>query len=68
MQLQLAKKKDDGATEAMKKLRPLAEEIYDEVLPVKYKRPTFSKYNGEHNPWDHLAIGLAHVGVRGPGD
>ena len=40
----------------MKKLRPLADEIYEEALSEKYKRPTFSKYNGETNLWYHVTL------------
>ena len=53
-QIQTAKK--GSVVEEMKKERPLADEIYDEELPDKYKRPTFSKYNGESNPWDHVTL------------
>lgn len=38
----VVKKKDSGAIEAMKILCPLAEEVFDEVLPTKYKRTKFS--------------------------
>ena len=50
---QIQSNKKGNTTETLKKLRPLVDEIYEEVLPEKYKRPTFSKYNDEINPWDH---------------
>ena len=56
LQIQVARKRDDSATEAMNKLRPLSEAIYNEELPDKYKHPTFTKYNGESNPWDHVTL------------
>ena len=56
LQIQVARKHDDSATEVTRKLRPLAEEIYNEVMLERYKRPTFSKYNGESNPWDHVTL------------
>ena len=33
-----------------------SDEIYDERMPERYMRSTFSKYNGETNPWDHVAL------------
>ena len=56
LQLQLAKKQDDSATEAMKRLRPLTENIYNERMPDRYRHPTFTKYTGETNPWDHVTL------------
>ena len=68
LQIQVAKKKDDSATEVIKKLRPLADEIYNEVMPERYKRPTFSKYNEETNPWDHVTLFEIECGSIGNND
>ena len=40
----------------MRKLRPLADRIYDERMPENYRRPVFTKYSGETNPWDHVVL------------
>ena len=40
----------------MKRLRPLTENIYNERMPDRYRRPTFTKYSGETNPWDHVTL------------
>ena len=68
LQIQVAKKKYDTATEVMKKLRPLAEEIYNEVMPERYRRPTFSKYSGETNLWDHVTLFEIECGSIGNND
>ena len=68
LQIQVAKNKDDTATEVMKKLRPLAEEIYNEVMPKRYRCPTFCKYSGETNPWDHVTLFEIECGSIGNND
>ena len=49
-------KKDKESTKATKRLRPLANEVYSEVLPEKYKQPSFTEFDGNGNPWDHITI------------
>ena len=39
----------------MRKLRPLADKIYEERIPENC-RPVFTKYSGEANPWDHVVL------------
>lgn len=34
--------------------RPLAKEVYLEPFPAKYKQPSFTKYDGDSNPLDHI--------------
>lgn len=41
LQMQMTKKKNDGVVEVMKRLNPIAYEVYDELLPTKYKRSIF---------------------------
>lgn len=40
--------------QAMKRLLPLANEVYDEVPPTKYKWPLITKYDRNGYPFDHL--------------
>lgn len=47
---------DKEPTEATKCLCPLADEVDTEDLPEKYKCPTFTKFNGNDNPSDHIII------------
>ena len=37
-------------------MRPLADKIYEEQMPEKYRRPVFTKYSGETNLWDHVTL------------
>ena len=50
LQIEVSRKRDDSSAEAMRKLRPLADKIYEEQMPEKYRRPIFTKYSGETNP------------------
>ena len=68
LQIEVAKKKADTATEMMKKLRPLSEDIYNEAMPERYRRPTFTKYNGDTNPWDHVTLFEIECGSIGNND
>lgn len=40
----------------MKRLHPLADEVYSESLLEKYKHPIFIKFDGEGNPMDYITI------------
>lgn len=51
---QWLQKKDLETIEVIKCLRLLAESVYDDVLPTKYKRLVFTKFDGDGNPWDHI--------------
>lgn len=42
--------KDKESSEATKRLYPLADEVYIEILPEKYKCPSFMKFYGDGNP------------------
>ena len=48
--------KGKESVEEVKRLCPLADEVYSESLPEKYKRPTFTKFDGEGNPVDHITV------------
>lgn len=52
--------KENSASDPVKWLRPLANEVYDEVLTTKYKRPNFSKFDGGGNPEDYITILWQH--------
>ena len=52
----LIAQKDKEPSKVVKRLRPLADEVYTEILPEKYKRPTFTKFDGDGNPGDHVTI------------
>lgn len=41
LQMQMTKKKNDGVVEVMKRLNPIAYEVYDKMLPTKYKQSIF---------------------------
>ena len=48
--------KEKESVEEVKRLRPLADKVYSESLPEKYKRLTFRKFDGEGNPVDHITV------------
>lgn len=48
-------KRDKEPTEGIKCLHPLDDEVYTKVLPEKFKRPTFTKFDGD-GTWDHIMI------------
>lgn len=50
MQASLVAKEDYDTLVVMNRLCPLAEEVYNEVLSEKYKRPVFTKFSGNNNP------------------
>lgn len=50
MQASLEAKKAFDVMNVMKRLHPLAEEVYNEVLPEKYKIPIFTKFSGNSDP------------------
>lgn len=48
--------KDKEPTKVTKHLCPLADEVYMEVLPEKYKHQIFTKFVEVSNPFDHITI------------
>lgn len=49
-------KKETATLDTVKHLQPLADGVYDEVLPLKYKRLSFIKFYGTRNLMDYITI------------
>lgn len=56
LQLSVTAKKNFKTDEFMKRLHPLAESVYHEVLLAKYKGSVLTKFDGDGNPWDYIIV------------